>query len=771
MANTTSVLRGMLGAADRKILRRAGWVLAPATAIVVASLIGARLAPDTSTKKFLDNLHWTTSYGAAAMLAWFGVRSSATEEALARKCFAWALTFYVVGQVLWDIQVAVDWNPFPGPSDGGFLLLGPLSGAGLVLFLRRDTSPSQRRTAALDVAGLCAAVLALTLALYLPRRGEQALLQMGFLVAYPVVLSWAACVGLILALVLHLKPHLGWVLFLLALLVNGGLWLQWNSLTLDNALQDGTWYNALFSGTALAQGIGALLWRADVSTSRRWERFCEGFLRSLPLFGVVVSSAAVIFAYTIPGVPAAVKDSALVGGLVVVLLATVRQSLLLGESERLIQTERELRTSERKYRATLDLIPIPVCITTHPEGKLIELNLSFTQTFGVARERGLGKRPSDLGLWTDTKDRDRFVADMMASGQGQVQAFETTWKTPDGSLRPSLLTAALTDLNGALHCVFAIVDIGERKRAEAAIRQSEEKYRLLVEQAADGIFITDTRGTYVDVNSSGAEMMGMSRDEVIGHTIADLVAEDELERISAEISDLHAGLTVNREWRLKRKDGSVFWADVTAKMLPDGRLQGIVRDISDRKQGDEERRALEMQLSQSQKMQAVGSLAAGIAHDFNNILSAIRGNADLAAQDVGPDHPALESLQEIQKAGRRAANLVQQIVAFSRPRKPSSEIVSLPQIVDEVVRLLRSTLPAAVEMTTAYEKDAPAVQADPTQIHQVLVNLCTNASQAMEGHPGRIEIRLGRRTLPGPVALDLSPGEYACITVSDTGKG
>ena len=120
-------------------------------------------------------------------------------------------------------------------------------------------------------------------------------------------------------------------------------------------------------------------------------------------------------------------------------------------------------------------------------------------------------------------------------------------------------------------------------------------------------------------------------------------------------------------------------------------MLAVVRDVSERRRAEQERQALERQLGQSQKMQAVGSLAAGIAHDFNNMLSAIRGNADLAALDLPDDHPARVCVEEIRKAGRRAAQLVEQIVAFSRPRAPSNQLVRLPQIIEEVVRLLRST--------------------------------------------------------------------------------
>jgi PAS domain S-box-containing protein len=644
----TKFLEKSLGTSDRALLRAAAFILLPAALVVTAAAIAARLSAEPASKRLFDNVHWTVAYGAAALLAWCGVRADVSDSRGPRSLFAWALSAYFVGQVLWDVQVATGWNPFPGPSDLCFILLGPLSGAGLVALFRRQGSPGQRLPMALDVATLSAAVLALTLGLYLPKQGATEPLPMSFMVAYPVALCWAACVGLIFALTLHLKAQRGWVMFLFALLANGVLWLQWNALTLDGALADGTLYNVLFSVVALVQGTGVLLWKTETSASLSWERLCEGTLRMLPLLSVVLSAASVVVAYTIPGVPPAVKGVALIGGLVVVLLASLRQAVQLGERDRLIQVS---------------------------------------------------------------------------------------------------------------------------ARADRAIRESEERYRVLMEQAADGIFVANDRGVYLEVNARGAEMLGMRPEEIIGLSISDIVLPDEVPRVGTDLVKLNDGSAVQGEWRFRRKDGSFFWGEVTAKRLSDGRLQGLVRDVSERKRAEAERRDLQAQLLQSQKMQAVGSLAAGIAHDFNNMLAAIRGNAELASKDLAQDHPAWIAVEEIRKAGNRAAQLVEQIVAFSKPRQLSSQLVRLPQIVDEVVRLLRSMLPAAVEIKTSYGAALPPVMADPTQIHQVFVNLCTNAWQAMEDGPGVVSIQLERVPESPPASLGLSPGEYVCITVHDDGSG
>ena len=174
----------------------------------------------------------------------------------------------------------------------------------------------------------------------------------------------------------------------------------------------------------------------------------------------------------------------------------------------------------------------------------------------------------------------------------------------------------------------------------------------------------------------------------------------------------------------------------------------------------EEKARSVLHLSRAQKMEAIGTLAGGIAHDFNNILAVILGNLTLAQNDVGPDHPATESLEQIHRGIGRAAALVQQILAFSRPQSIETRVMTLRASIEEDTRLLRATLPAGVELTTHFSGDAPDIVCHPNAIHQVLVNLCTNAWHAMEGHPGRISLILDDVTVPagstgGPASCDL----------------
>jgi nitrogen-specific signal transduction histidine kinase/CheY-like chemotaxis protein len=194
---------------------------------------------------------------------------------------------------------------------------------------------------------------------------------------------------------------------------------------------------------------------------------------------------------------------------------------------------------------------------------------------------------------------------------------------------------------------------------------------------------------------------------------------------------------------------------------------GVARDVTNRK-------ALEEQIRQSQKLEAVGQLAAGIAHDFNNILAAVLGNTQLALSEAGLSPSAGECLTEIKQAAVRARGLVQQILAFSRQQPAERKVMRLGPLVHEVAGLLRATIPSRVEISVIIDDDAPPVLADSTQMHQVLVNLCTNAWHALEDNPGCIEVKLQAATLDSAAAgrFDgLKSGRYARLSVRDNGKG
>ena len=284
----------------------------------------------------------------------------------------------------------------------------------------------------------------------------------------------------------------------------------------------------------------------------------------------------------------------------------------------------------------------------------------------------------------------------------------------------------------------------------------------------DVVFSLTPEGVITILNPAFQESTGLEPGEWIGRPYIELVHPDDQARAEEQLQAALAGQPRDGPpLRLKSSLGWLLAEFRSAPRIEDGRIVGIfgiARDVS-------ERVSLEEQVRQTQKMQALGTLAGGIAHDFNNILTAINGNAELALADAA-DPGVRESLQEIQEAGGRAKDLVRQILIFSRRQEVRREVTDLAPIVEEALKLLRTNLPKTIQVSTRIAPDAPVVEADATQIHQIVMNLGTNAGHAM-GERGTLAIDLDHVTIKsGEVpAIDLRPGSYARLTVRDTGVG
>jgi PAS domain S-box-containing protein len=341
-----------------------------------------------------------------------------------------------------------------------------------------------------------------------------------------------------------------------------------------------------------------------------------------------------------------------------------------------------------------------------------------------------------------------------------------------------------------LRAVGTTQDITERVRLEQALRAQTE--RLLIGQRTARMVIMDWDIAKDELvwSDSPEWLRGPLPESGTYPLYVDQVHPEDRDGFLAVRAEGIATLQRHhQEYRIVRTDGRVLWVRSERIVLPgaDGkaaRMLVALQDITERKQAEARQAQLEAQLRELQKMEALGTLAGGVAHDFNNIVATIMGNVELARQDVGPGHAAQESLEEIRKASRRAKELVQQILAFGRRQVLDRQAISLAPVVQDSARLLRATLPAGVDLSVECAPDAPAVLADATQVQQVLLNLCANAWQAMQGQQRPAAIKVGlalymtngapyagpeRRSRGGRV--DLRPGRYACLTVCDTGPG
>lgn len=323
--------------------------------------------------------------------------------------------------------------------------------------------------------------------------------------------------------------------------------------------------------------------------------------------------------------------------------------------------------------------------------------------------------------------------------------------------------------------------VSRLKAAHKALQSSEEQMRLFFERQLVGMAITSPEKGWCKVNDKLCQMFGYSREELQRMTWAQLTHPDDLAVDLAQFELLLTGKIndYSLEKRFLCKNGEIIFTDLSVGCVRrlDGSLDYVLvllEDITARKQSEEARTRLEMQLRQSQKLEAMGTLAGGIAHDFNNLLAVIMVNAELARMDL-PEHLTVRhNLDDICTAADRAKALVNQILTFSRRSKSERKPLSLPPLITEAVKMLRSTLPSAIEIKVKLNPDSPLVVADMVQIHQVIINLCTNAAQAMKGKPGVIEISLEPFTAADSFRKfhpDLMATQCVRLAVTDSGHG
>jgi PAS domain S-box-containing protein len=328
--------------------------------------------------------------------------------------------------------------------------------------------------------------------------------------------------------------------------------------------------------------------------------------------------------------------------------------------------------------------------------------------------------------------------------------------------------------------VWSFRDITKRRRAESDLRESEERFRVLAEVSPAGIFRSDPDGRCTFVNRRWCEIAGMTPAEALGDGWKHALHPDDREAVARGWEEaVRTGESSAAEFRFLRPDGSVTWlvGQSRTQLHADGTVAGYVgtiTDVTSLKRAEEERERIEAQLRQSRKMESLGTLAGGIAHDFNNILNGTFGFVDLARLELPREHPVHEWLDRIAGSSQRARELVRQILTFSRKNEGERVPLRLHHVVSEALRLLRSTLPATIDLEPRIAGDTPPVLADATQIHQVVLNLCTNAAHAMPARGGGIIVTLEAWNVTAGQAAtlgELKPGPHVRLSVADDGCG
>jgi len=317
------------------------------------------------------------------------------------------------------------------------------------------------------------------------------------------------------------------------------------------------------------------------------------------------------------------------------------------------------------------------------------------------------------------------------------------------------------------------------RRSEQSLRESEARYRILFETVTDGMVIIDAAShRFLWANPAFCDMFGCSMDAIETMGMADIHPSEQLAEVYrgfAQFAEGHARTA--QEIPCLRQDGSAFPANISgASMELDGRRcwLGIFRDITEHKRDQEERRALEAQLFRTQRLESLGVLAGGIAHDFNNILAGIQGFTELTHARLQNDSRAQRDLEQVLRATERAKDLVRQILTFSRHVEQNRRPVELSLLLKETLKFLRASLPSTIRIEPHISPDGVVVQADPTHMDQVFVNLCTNAQHAMQAEGGTLTVGLETVALSETEAHSLAlaaPGSYAHLWVQDTGCG
>ena len=438
------------------------------------------------------------------------------------------------------------------------------------------------------------------------------------------------------------------------------------------------------------------------------------------------------------------------------------------------RAEEALRSSSEQYRAIFNATA-DALVLRDAEFRIVDVNPAYEAMSGYVREEVLGARH----VVANPPDIDHYVKTLHGKGlAGEAFHFESEGVRKDGSRFDVEVHGVPIQHQGKPHVLYIGRDITVRKLADQALRTSEEQYRAVFHATMDGLVLRDADFKVVDVNPALLAMTGHTREEILGMDRWVLLPPGMQEHAKVLHRRVIAGEPIHFECEGLRKDGTRF--DVEVRCVPiqyrgQPHALAMARDITAARRAEAERTQLEAQLRQAQKMEAIGHLTGGIAHDFNNILTSVMGYLVLAAEREGAhdDAKLAKYLNQAHLSCERARDLIQQMLTFSRGQRGERRPVSLGALVKEAVKLLRSTMPATLELLTELDDEAPQVMLDPVQADQVLLNLGINARDATDGH-GAVTVGVRRVSVDGSVCASCRKritGDFVELEVRDTGPG
>ncbi|NUO20041.1 PAS domain S-box protein [bacterium] len=449
-------------------------------------------------------------------------------------------------------------------------------------------------------------------------------------------------------------------------------------------------------------------------------------------------------------------------------------------SDRIVEANRRLEESEEKYRSVVEHSH-DMYWTLDSQGRFTYANKKSSEVSGYDMSRWIGQ--SFVGI-LHAEDHERVQRMFLDALNGTPQDYEVRVRHANGSDFYVEVTSVPEYVAGQIVGVASFGrDITERRHSEIRLRNSEAMLRASQSVARLGSYELDVvKGVWTSSNILD-DIFGI--DEAFERTPAGwlrIVHPEWREEMANyfETEVLKAGKRFDKEYKIvKPSDGQVRWVHGLGDVTFDQhgvpiRMIGTIQDITDRKELEAERVALEAQLRQAQKLETIGTLAGGVAHDFNNILTPILVYSEMAAHELGKGHPQRDDIEQVIAAANRAKDLVKQILTFSRQMDQERIPIELAPAIREAMKLLNASVPSSVKLVTSIDTECKPVLANPSQIHQVLLNLCTNALHAMRDGGGTLTVELKSLRLSEDDVRDLPPlkaGEFARLCVSDTGCG
>lgn len=451
-------------------------------------------------------------------------------------------------------------------------------------------------------------------------------------------------------------------------------------------------------------------------------------------------------------------------------------------SEKAIRKQaEELRESEEKFRTLTDELPNMVYI--HKNGKIVYVNEKCKDLIDYSREEIYAPEFDFLSIIAP-EHRYLILQKIRQHLTGtEVEPYECTLIDKGNKKIECLMISKFIRYEGDPAILGIVTDLRELKRTQQSIRENQSRLLSIITSAMDAIITLDKHLRIQSFNPASEQMFRCSEAEALGQSIDRFIALPQAEKIQYELNGSQEnsveGVLEGKMSTINgvRVNGESFPIEASISKTKTGNEELytiILREISERVKAEETQRNLQAQLLQSQKMEAVGSLAGGIAHDFNNILSVIIGNSELVKLKLNRNHRAAKHIDEVLSASDRAQELVQQILAFSRKQDSNYRPVRLHYILREGMKLLRASIPSTIEIKLDLPVHGPLVLADGTQLHQVVMNLCTNAAQAMDGKDGKLVLRQKNVEFDDRAVLyhpDLKKGRYTIFSVQDSGVG